>query len=278
MDPQLADARTFLFVPGNRPDRFSKAIASGADAVVFDLEDSVPPADKQAARRSIVDQWVEAQRSGVPLVVRMNPESAAEAPADLAALQNVKGLAAVMVPKAESPQCLARVRDALNNAVLIPLIESAAGYEAVNAIAAVPSVLRLAVGHIDYMADTGIVCDEDESELVPLRHAVAIATRIHGLAAAIDGVTSLTGDGQRLRGDVLRARRFGFGAKLCIHPQQVAVVHAAMAPTPQELEWAHRVVEADRTAGGAAVQLDGRMVDRPIVLLAQRQLALARRS
>jgi citrate lyase subunit beta/citryl-CoA lyase len=146
---------------------------------------------------------------------------------------------------------------------------------AVQALAATPGVLRLAVGHIDFMADVGMTCDEQESELVPLRFAVALATRSAKLASAIDGVTVQTTDEGHLRDDTLRALRFGFGAKLCIHPRQVAVVHEALAPTAEELNWAKRVIAADAAAGGAAVQLDGRMVDLPVVLQARRTLARA---
>jgi citrate lyase subunit beta/citryl-CoA lyase len=156
---------------------------------------------------------------------------------------------------------------------VLPLVETAAGFYAVRALAAAPGVLRLAVGHIDFMADVGMSCDEQEHELVPLRFAVAMATRWGQLASAIDGVTVQTTDEQRLRNDTLRARRFGFGAKLCIHPRQVTVVHEALAPTELELDWARRVIAADEASGGAAVQLDGRMVDLPVVLQARRTLA-----
>jgi citrate lyase subunit beta/citryl-CoA lyase len=159
---------------------------------------------------------------------------------------------------------------------LLPLIESAAGLDAVKPVAFAPGVLRLVVGHIDFMADTGISCDEAESELAPLRFAVAMATRLAGLAPAIDGVTVQTGDDARLRADTLRSKRLGFGGKLCIHPKQVAVVHDVLAPSEVELAWARRVLEADAASGGAAVQLDGRMVDLPVVLQARRTLALAR--
>ena len=271
----LSEARTFLFVPGNRPERFAKAAQSGADAVVLDLEDSVPEGAKQAAREAIAAQWLELQRSGIPVVVRINALGSEAAAADLAGVARLSGLAALMVPKAESSDALADVHHRLGGVPLVPLVESAAGLDALKALAAAAGVLRLAVGHIDFLADTGMSCDEDESELTPLRFAVAMATRLCNLAPAVDGVTVQTDDAPRLRADTLRARRFGFGAKLCIHPRQIAVVHEAFSPSPAELAWARRVVEADRQAEGAAVRLDGRMVDKPVVLQAQRILARA---
>jgi citrate lyase subunit beta/citryl-CoA lyase len=137
-------------------------------------------------------------------------------------------------------------------------------------------VLRLAVGHIDFGADTGLQPSADEAELAPLRFAVAMATRLGHLAPAIDGVTVDIADEDRLREDTRRALRFGFGAKLCIHPRQVAGVHAALAPGAEQLDWARRVVAADAATGGAAVQLDGRMVDAPVVLQARRMLSRRR--
>ena len=272
----LAQARSLLFVPGNRPERFQKAAQSGADAIVLDLEDAVPPAEKTSAREAIRQQWQALQALGVPLVVRVNAADSAAWPQDLAALAGLQRLAAVMVPKAESAEALRQAHAALPGVAVLPLVESAAGYEALQHIATAPGVLRIALGHIDFMADTGLQCSDDENELAPLRFAAAMATRTHRLAPAIDGVTVDIGDARRLREDTRRALRFGFGAKLCIHPRQVAVVHEALSPTAAELAWAQRVLAADAASGGAAVQLDGRMVDAPVVLQAQRLVARAR--
>ena len=277
---RLADARSLLFVPGDRPERFAKALASGADAVIIDLEDAVAPAAKAAARAAITAQWpaLSAGAEGVPpLLLRINAGPAADVEADLALAHTLPGLAALMVPKAESGSALAALHQRFGGALaLLPLIETAAGLDHLAEMAAAPGVLRLAVGHIDFMADTGIRCSDDEVELLPLRFAVAMATRRHNLAAAIDGVTVQIADGARLLADTQRAARLGFGGKLCIHPSQPAGVHAAFAPTPEEAAWAERVVAASAAAGGAAVQLDGRMVDAPVLVQAQRVLARAR--
>lgn len=274
MHEALAQARSLLFVPGNRPERFDKALRSGADAVVLDLEDSVPLQAKAAARQAVAAAWAALSATGVPLVLRLNAgEQAAE---DLAALAPMLAGAAVMLPKAESPAVLAETAARLPGTALLPLIESAAGYAAVTQIAAAPQVLRLVLGHLDFMADTGLQCSEDENELAPLRFALAMATRLQNLAPAIDGVTVAIDDDERLRRDTQRALRFGFGAKLCIHPRQVAVVHEVFSPTAEQLDWARRVLAADAASGGAAVQLDGRMVDAPVVLQARRLLARAR--
>jgi citrate lyase subunit beta / citryl-CoA lyase len=236
----------------------------------------VPPADKPSAREAIRQQWPQLLALSVPLIVRVNAADSAAWSLDLAALAGLQRLAAVMVPKAESAEALRQAHEALPGAAVLPLVESAAGCAALQHIAAAPGVLRLALGHIDFMADTDMQCSEDERELAPLRFAMALATRLQRLAPAIDGVTVAIDDAERLRQDTQRAQRFGFGGKLCIHPRQVATVHEAMSPSATQLDWARRVIAADAAAAGAAVQLDGRMVDAPVVLQARRTIARAR--
>lgn len=270
----LANARSFLFVPGNRPERFEKAINSGADAVVLDLEDSVPLADKPSARQNIADAWKKLRLQPIPIVVRINAIGDGLPGADdLDWLFTLAPLAGVMVPKVESSETLGAVCKKLPAVPLLPLIESAAGYFNLRSIASQDQVLRLAVGHIDFMADTGIQCSDDERELDPLRFEVAMVSRVCRLSPAIDGVTAAIQDDDLLRKDTRRAFRFGFGGKLCIHPRQVGLVHDVFSPSATELDWANRVVAADAASGGAAVQLDGLMVDVPVVLRARAMLA-----
>jgi citrate lyase subunit beta/citryl-CoA lyase len=272
----LESARSFLFTPGNRPDRFEKALASGADAVVLDLEDAVPPTEKPAAREAIAAAWPRLRSSAVPVVIRINPPVLPVGKDDLAWLAGLDSRpTGLMIPKAESAAGLAAARAALPGAALLPLIESAAGHAALSMIAAAPGVLRLVLGHIDFMADTGIRCSDDEVELAPLRFALTMVSRCNDLAPAVDGVTVDLKNDERLRVDTLRSLRFGFSAKLCIHPRQVAVVHQALRPTPDDIAWARRVLEADAAAGGQAIQLDGKIVDLPLVLQARRLLARA---
>lgn len=274
----LALARSLLFVPGHRPERFAKALGSGADAVVLDLEDAVPPAEKARARSAIAQALPGLASAGLPVVLRIHTLASEAGALDLAWLaeQPAAALGGVMLAKAESAAQIGAVHQRLPATPLLPLVESAAGYQALPEIAAAPGVCRLVLGHIDFMADTGIRCSDDERELDPLRFAVAIQTRLNRLASAVDGVTVALDDKAGLQRDTRRALHFGFGAKLCIHPRQVAGIHAALAPSDEELTWARRVIDADRAAQGAAVQLDGRMVDLPVVLQARATLARAR--
>ena len=268
----LSQARSFLFVPGHRPERFAKALASGADAVIVDLEDAVPLDAKDTARAALVAGWSvldDAQRAR--LLVRVNPAGTPWHEADLAALGDMPGLGALMLPKAESPQQVERAFHS-GGVPVLPLIESAEGLGQMDAIACATGVLRLGLGHIDLQADLGMRCGPDEAELAPVRLAMVLASRRAGLVPPVDGVTTATTDEQVLAQDAQRSRRFGFGAKLCIHPAQVAGVHQALAPTEAERAWAERVLAAEAQARGGAFSVDGKMVDPPVLLLARQIL------
>jgi len=268
----LALARSFLFVPGHRPERFAKALACGADAVIIDLEDAVPLDAKDAARTALAQAWPDfdaAQRAR--LLVRVNPFGTPWHQADLAAVANLTGLGAVMLPKAETPQHIAHAAQTSGLPVL-PLIESAEGLGQMDLMARTPGVLRLVLGHIDLQADLGLSCGPDEAELAPVRLALVVASRRAGLPSPVDGVTTATTDAQVLAQDAQRSRRFGMGAKLCIHPAQVGGVHQALAPTEAECDWARRVLAAEVAAGGGAFSVDGKMVDPPVLLLARQIL------
>ncbi len=268
-------ARTYLFVPGNRPERFAKALASGADAVVLDLEDAVA-ADAKAAAREAIAGWSKAAAAAdrERVVVRIN-DAASVAFGDDLRMIGATGLTAVLLPKAESPHQVRVVADVVAGAQVLALIESAAGVAAVEAVA-VAGVTRLVFGTLDFALDLDLDIGERSDGLAYAASRIALASRLAGLAAPVAGVTPQIDDEARLLADLAEARRFGFGAKLCIHPRQVATIHDALAPSAQALEWARRVIAAEAASPGAA-KLDGRMIDRPVVLQAQRTLQRAGR-
>ncbi len=273
MKNSLENARSFLFVPANRPERFLKATASGADAVILDLEDSVPFESKKDARLAIKSSWQELKKSGVSLVIRINSPETQWGLEDLDFFQGLDGLNGVMVPKCESSSSLNRVSQDFIGVPLLPIIESAAGYLALPEIAKTANVSRLVVGHIDFLADSGMLCSEDQLELNSLRFQVAMCSRVGGLAPAIDGVTVSVDDVELIRADAERSIRFGFGGKLCIHPKQISIVHEILAPSADQISWANKVIDAMEISGGAAVQLDGKMIDLPVLLQAKRLLS-----
>ena len=270
-------ACSFLFVPATRPERLPKALASGADMVIADWEDAVAPADKDAARAALgqaVADLPAADRARV--LVRINAEGTPWHADDLRALAPLvaQGLAGVVVPKAEHAQVLHAVAQAAGpGAALLPLVESVAGLDAVDALAAGPQVARLLFGHLDFQVDAGIACGEGEEELLPMRMALVLASRRAGRAAPVDGVTVDTQNADRMAADAARAQRMGFGGKLCIHPAQVAVLHGVFDPGEQEVAQARRIVQAMQEAGGGVCTLDGRMVDAPVLRRAERVLA-----
>lgn len=261
-------ALSYLFVPADRPERFAKALASGAHAVIVDLEDAVAPGTKNAARDAL-SQWLRSS-AAQPVHVRINAVGTPWFDEDLA-LCGLPAVAAIVLPKAESAGQLETLAERVGKPVL-PLIESAAGLAAARQIALAPGVQRLVFGSIDFQADLGIEGEDDA--LLAFRSELVLASRLAQLLAPVDGVTTALDDAQAMAQDTARARRLGFGAKLCIHPRQVAAVNEGFKPSAQELDWAQRVLAAAQASGGAAVAVDGKMVDAPVLLRAQRLLAM----
>lgn len=260
-------AQSFLFVPGHRAERLPKAAASGADCVIADLEDGVPQADRPAARRAVA-HWLQAGGQGL---VRINASGTPDFAEDLAMVVAARPLG-IVLPKADAAG-LAAVRAKLHvTQSLIALVESVAGIVHLRDIAATPGLSRLAFGSIDFCLDAGITGTEHELDFV--RSRLVIESRFAGLPAPIDGITPAIDAPDVIIREAERSRRFGFGGKLCIHPDQVAAVNRAFAPTADELDWARRVVEA-AAAQGAVFMLDGRMVDAPVERLARQMLARA---
>lgn len=261
--------RAYLFVPADRPERIAKARASGADVVIVDLEDAVAPDAKLRAR----DALAQALNEAGPLMVRINAAGSPWFDDDLELCRH-PGVAAIMLPKAEGIDEVCSVVETTFKDVL-PIIESARGVHETASIARVPGVIRLAFGSVDLALDLGIDCAPDgaEIELLAFRSQLVLASRLAALAAPVDGVSTAIHDLPRLQKDVERSRRLGFGAKLCIHPQQVAAVQAVFAPDAERIAWARRVCTAYAAAGGAAVAVDGQMVDLPVF---QRARALLR--
>ena len=262
-EERIAAAVTLLFVPADRPDRFDKALASGADLVIVDLEDAVAPSAKDAARQTLAG-WLDADK---PVLVRLNAADTTAFANDMA-LTAHPGVLGLVLPKATAGEALAAAAAAKPT---IALVESAQGVADLAAIAATPGVVRLAIGAIDLAGDVGL--GPDDSLLDPVRLQMTFVSRLAGLTAPIDGVTPTYTDAARVAGDVARTRALGFGGKLCIHPLQLAMVRAGFTPTADEIAWAKRMVAADAAAGGAAVSVDGAMVDKPVVDRARRILA-----
>jgi citrate lyase subunit beta/citryl-CoA lyase len=257
-------ARSLLFVPGDRPERFTKAALSGAHAVVLDLEDAVAPAAKDTARDA-VRAWL---ADGRQAVVRINANDTPWFDADLRMLQGVPGVG-VMLPKAESASVAHTLR-VLPGRHVIALVETVAGYLSIQTLAGLDGLSRIAFGSVDFAAESGIV-DEGDA-MTGIRTQIVLASCLAGLAPPIDGVSLAFTDDAVMRADALRSRRLGFGGKLCIHPRQVEPVNDSYRPSAAERAWAERVVAAFERSDGAATAVDGIMIDRPVVARARQML------
>lgn len=267
--------RSYLFVPASRPERIGKALSAGADAVIVDLEDAVAPDAKAEARAGLSAPWsglqTAAQVGGVQLFVRVNGADTAWFADDLAWCR-AHGVRQIMLPKADAT-ALAAFHAELPGAHCHALLETAAGFADLYEVARAPGVTRLVFGSIDLMFDLDVA--DDGEPLHHFRSELVLHSRAAGLPAPVDGVCTAIGDAEALAVDTARGRRFGFGAKLLIHPNQVEGVHAALAPSAQEVAWARRVVEQAAAAQGAAIAVDGKMVDRPVLERALRIVAAA---
>lgn len=272
---------SYLFVPGNRPERFSKAVDAAPDAIILDLEDAVHPGSKAAARAAIwawqeVTPTVRCQR-----YIRLNSASSALFRQDLTWLRDMRypeRCTGIFLPKAERPENLSRVVEHLlawnPELQIIAIIETAKGLQQIEAIAAIPGLARLAFGSLDFSLD--INCSQIPEAFLFARNRIVLASRTADLPAPIDGVTPAISDLTVVAQESHYARSLGFGAKLCIHPAQLGAVQRAFLPDARQLAWADRVLRA--VAGGShAVQVDGEMVDLPLIEHAQRLLDVASR-
>jgi citrate lyase subunit beta/citryl-CoA lyase len=264
-------ARSYLFVPADRTERLPKALATAADVVVVDLEDAVAPDAKDRAR----DALAAAQFPHDRVMVRVNAVGTEWLEADIHAVKAL-GVRDVMLPKSEDPDEIASVAQQLGDAVSITaLVESAAGIWRALDVARAPNVRRLAFGSIDFALDAFVSLDTDA--LLYARSRLVLASRIANLPQPVDGVTAAIDDSGLLEQEAQAAGRMGFGAKLCIHPRQIDIVNRVFRPSDEEVAWAREMLAAAGRADGAAVKVNGQMIDLPIIKRAARIVALADR-
>ncbi|KAB8195264.1 CoA ester lyase [Nonomuraea phyllanthi] len=263
---------TWLYVPGDRPERFPKAVASGADVVIIDLEDAVAPARKDEARANAVAYLSGARDAGVAVHVRVNDLATGRGRADLAAVGDLAD--GVRLPKVES----AAVLDAVTGAPAYALLESAAGVLAAREIAAHPKVAGVALGEQDLAAELAVT---DGRALDHLRLQVVLAAAAAHLPPVPMSVFPDVKDEAGLLASCLAGRALGLFGRAAIHPRQIPVIRRAFRPGEEETARAAEIVEAaeraERSGTGAVALPDGRFVDAPIVARARRTLTLAER-
>jgi citrate lyase subunit beta / citryl-CoA lyase len=284
MSTEVQPLRSFLFAPGNHARRVEKALTLDADAVILDLEDAVATAEKPATRETIAAA-LERPRRGL-LYVRVNAVDTEFCYGDLVAIVR-PGLDGVILPKVESTAGLATVDWLLaqlerdrglppGGIDLIPIIETARGLDRLGAIlAAGTRVRRVAFGAGDFTLDVNMAWSRDEAELAHARATIVTASRAAGIEAPLDTVWVDLPDRDGLEASARTASGFGFQGKMCIHPDQIAIVNRVFTPSDAEIAFAERVAAAFVKAeaeGSAAIQLDGKFIDYPIVYRAQRVL------
>jgi citrate lyase subunit beta/citryl-CoA lyase len=288
--------RTYLFAPGNHPRRVEKALGLDADAVILDLEDAVALADKAASRRPVAEALKQPRRCRG--YVRVNAPSSPFCYRDLVETVHPK-VDGVFLPKVESAADLHAIDWLLANLEreqgiaegsldLVPQLETAAGVARVDRILQAKNlrpyrgpwrVKRVAFGAADYCLELGIVPSLEEPELAEARARIVLASRAAGVEGPLDSPWFHLRDMDGYRRALERSRRGGFQGRLCVHPDQVPVANAAFTPAADEVARAERIVAAFSAAeakGAAAVEVDGQMVDYPIVYRARALLEAAR--
>jgi citrate lyase subunit beta/citryl-CoA lyase len=259
--------RSYLFAPGHTAKLVGKVFDAGADAVILDLEDAVPPEHKAAARHHVAGAlWHH------PAWVRINVARTPLAEADLNAIGSLAY--GIRIPKVESVEDVRWVADRAQGKPLICAIESAKGVANAIAIAAEPGVKYLALGGIDLQKDLGV--SSGDAPLQYVRSHLVVAARAAGIEPPIDSVYPHLQDTDGLRRQATASRSFGFFGKSAIHPSQLPVIHRAFSPNDDELQWAREVIEAFHSANGAALRLPGgEFVDLPVAERARMILKLA---
>ncbi len=264
--------RSWLYVPGDRPERFAKALASGADAVIFDLEDAVAVPAKDDARAAVAEA-VANPFAPCERWVRINVGD--RGLADLDAVTGRPGLTGIVVPKA-SATVIDIVGPHLAAHPFVALVESAATVLELPGLAgAHPDLLGLAMGEVDLAADLGIEVTTGGDELWPVRLSAVVASSAAGLAPPVGPVWVAVRDLDGLRTSTVELRRRGFGGRQAIHPDQIPVINAAFTPTPEQVDQARALLARGDEGAGAWLDENGRMVDEAVLRSARRTVATA---
>lgn len=281
--------RSLLFVPGHDARKLAKGLLAGADALIVDLEDAVPQAEKVRAR-SVAAQFVAINHMALPIFVRVNAANTGLMLEDLAAVVGARPYG-IMLPKCAGAQDVA-LMDAYLSALearegvavgtlrVLPIVtESAAALLSMHSYVQAPArMCGMLWGGEDLAADVGTVSNRDDGGAYTAPYELARSMTLMGATAAqvmaVDAVYTNFRDPQGLRDEAARALRDGFSAKAAIHPDQVAVINEAFTPSVQAVDWALQVISAfDAAPGAGALSLNGRMLDRPHYRAAQRVLA-----
>lgn len=258
--------RSFLFVPANRPERFEKALSSGCDSVIVDLEDAVPFELKQSAREQL-ETWLK-ENPDKSVMIRINAHQTEWFNADIALLK-YDNVSAIVLPKTESPTDIQAVIS-VRQVNIYPIIETPLGFSQIREIAKAQNVIALMFGSLDFQLEMGMT--GGYQELMYFRNEIVLASKLANIGAPIDGVTVDIKNEELLNTETQQAKNLGFAGKLCIHPLQINIVNQVFSPSEAEISWAKRVIEAVTASQGQAISLDGKMIDLPVIRQAEKVL------
>lgn len=266
MEQIKKSARSYLFVPANRIERFEKALNTEADAIILDLEDAVPIELKVPSRHAL-KEWLIAHPEH-QVMIRVNSRNTEWFANDieLAKLDNV---CAIILPKTETSQDIEAIL-AIKHIDTFALVETPLGFANIRQIANTKSVKALMFGSIDFQLEMNM--QGGYFELLSFRNEFVLASKLAGIDAPIDGVTVDFKDETLIELETQQAKNLGFAGKLCIHPNQINIVNRTFTPTDAEVEWARKILKTVDEAQGQAVSLEGKMVDLPVILRAEKIL------
>lgn len=270
---------TWLYSPPTRRDRILRALDFAPDAVIYDLEDAVAPPDKKRARRNLIEELGDYDADERPHIqVRINPHGTRWFDGDLAAIAELPVVDSVRVPKVESTNDLARVADGLPAHVVVhALIESALGVERIGEICQAPRVAGVGLGEADLRAQLG---SDDPAVIDYIRMRLVLGSAAAGIEPPMGSAWMNIRDHDGLLRDTTRLARQGFVGRTAIHPAQLPHIQAAFRPDDNQVAAAERIIAAvgdDANSAEASALEDGTFVDRPVILRAQRTLALSKR-
>lgn len=268
----ISQNKTWLFVPATRIDRVAKAFASGADAVIVDLEDAVASEDKADAREALQQYYDSADYQ--PIWVRINKAGSEEFYKDIVLCQKMPNLAGVLLAKTEQAEDINNVHQ-LTNLPVIALIESAMGLYQIDSMAKAVGLAAFSYGFLDLCNDLHVQVGTPAADIIAnqIRYQLILTSKVHQLSPPIDTIYPDFNNEVGLSYRVQLWSQMGMSGMLCIHPKQVAVVQQALQPTDDALLFAQRVIEEYERNGQAVFKIDGEMVDAPVIERSRQLLA-----
>ncbi|OOX96787.1 CoA ester lyase [Campylobacter coli] len=267
-------AKSFLFVPSIYPERFIKALQSGANQIIIDLEDSVEEAKKEVGRKNIADFSSQCVKNNDKFLIRINETQSAEFQKDLSLISTIKesnSIVGIVLPKAQNYEDI----DILSKFELpiIPIIESALGVENLDDIAKHPSVLALSFGSLDMTLDLNLQEGEGKNFILnSIRTQIVLKSVKYNLLSPINGVYPDIKNIDGLKEDLLFAKSMGFGGSLCIHPNQVVPINEVFSPSAQQIAWAKEILSLRKNSNDIIFNHNGMMVDLPVIKKAEQIL------